>query len=525
MTCLPSRSPRARIASSVSSSVSRPRISSMSGMTGTGLKKCIPTNRSRRSRETASARRWIAIDEVFEAKIACLRRQRVEIAPEGRLDREILEDRLDDEVGVGDAPRDRPLARRAPSVASRSSWLRRPLATARSRLDAILSRPASARARSGSYSVTGRPIAAWTWAMPCPISPAPATKTRSIELAMATMVRGRSLPRGRQPRVVSSSNRSAAAYGSRRARRRPRGGPRSRGVLGVVEPRAQAVRDDRPDLRLGTRQSRARRLPHPPDGSVAVQRGKQFRHAVAGRGRRDQDLRSLRPRPRVIVAARRGRDQHRPELGGGPLRAGLVALVDHDQVGDLEQAGLDRLDLVAHLGRLEDDRRVRRGRDLDLALPGPDGLDQDQVETGGVEHRRCRRRGRRQTAGMTTRRHRPDEDVPVAGVGLHPHAIAQQGAARDRARRVDRDDRHRPTGRADLRDQRGDQRRLARPGRPGDPDEVRLARPSGRAAAARPRRPACGSRQRSGAAPGRGGRRPPPRRTARQPAPRRRQPR
>ena len=42
----------------------------MSGMTGTGLKKCIPTNRSRRSRATASASRWIAIDEVFEAKIA-----------------------------------------------------------------------------------------------------------------------------------------------------------------------------------------------------------------------------------------------------------------------------------------------------------------------------------------------------------------------------------------------------------------------------------------------------------------------
>ena len=42
----------------------------MSGMTGTGLKKCIPANRSRRSRATASARRWIAIDEVFDAKIA-----------------------------------------------------------------------------------------------------------------------------------------------------------------------------------------------------------------------------------------------------------------------------------------------------------------------------------------------------------------------------------------------------------------------------------------------------------------------
>ena len=75
----------------------------MSGMTGTGLKKCIPTNRSRRSRGTASASRWIAIDDVFEAKIASGRRDRVELAPQGRLDREVLEDGLDDEVGVGDA--------------------------------------------------------------------------------------------------------------------------------------------------------------------------------------------------------------------------------------------------------------------------------------------------------------------------------------------------------------------------------------------------------------------------------------
>ena len=52
---------------------------------------------------TASARRWIAIDEVFEAKIAGAGAMPVEIAPERRLDGEVLEDRLDDEVGVGDA--------------------------------------------------------------------------------------------------------------------------------------------------------------------------------------------------------------------------------------------------------------------------------------------------------------------------------------------------------------------------------------------------------------------------------------
>ena len=162
----------------------------------------------------------------------------------------------------------------------------------------------------------------------------------------------------------------------------------------------------------------------------------------------------------------------------GPLRAGLVALVDHDQVGDLEQARLDRLDLVAHLGRLEHDRRVRRGGDLDLALPGPDGLDEDEVEAGRIEHRSGGRRGRGQTAGVSARRHRADEHVAVAGIGLHPNPVTEKRTAGDRARRIDRDDRHRPAGLPDLRDQRRHERRLARARRPGDPDEMRA--PGGR---------------------------------------------
>ena len=51
-------------------------------MTGTGLKKCIPTNRARRSGATASASRSIAIELVFEAKIASAGARRVEVAPQ-----------------------------------------------------------------------------------------------------------------------------------------------------------------------------------------------------------------------------------------------------------------------------------------------------------------------------------------------------------------------------------------------------------------------------------------------------------
>ncbi len=45
-------------------------MSSISGITGTGLKKCIPTKRARRGSPTAAASVSIEIDDVFEAKIA-----------------------------------------------------------------------------------------------------------------------------------------------------------------------------------------------------------------------------------------------------------------------------------------------------------------------------------------------------------------------------------------------------------------------------------------------------------------------
>ena len=71
MTCLPSSPASSRTAPRSSSVVAVPRISSTSGITGTGLKKCMPTNRARRrSGRRAAARGSIEIDEVFEAKIA-----------------------------------------------------------------------------------------------------------------------------------------------------------------------------------------------------------------------------------------------------------------------------------------------------------------------------------------------------------------------------------------------------------------------------------------------------------------------
>ncbi len=66
MTCLPSSPATSRTRASVASVVAVPRMSSMSGITGTGLKKCIPTNLPRRDSPTPAASVSMAMEDVFE---------------------------------------------------------------------------------------------------------------------------------------------------------------------------------------------------------------------------------------------------------------------------------------------------------------------------------------------------------------------------------------------------------------------------------------------------------------------------
>ena len=67
MQTFPSRSPTARAAAMVSSAVLRPRTISKSFITGTGLKKCIPTNRS--GLVTTPDRAVMEMEEVLVARM------------------------------------------------------------------------------------------------------------------------------------------------------------------------------------------------------------------------------------------------------------------------------------------------------------------------------------------------------------------------------------------------------------------------------------------------------------------------
>ena len=103
--------------------------------------------------------------------------------------------------------------------------------------------------------------------------------------------------------------------------------------------------------------------------------------------------------------------EHLAHLARRLLGERQVALADGEHVGDLERAGLERLDVVAEPGRTDDDAGVGERGDPRFRLAGADGLDDDAVEAGGVEAV-DRRAGRaRQAAELAAGGERADEGV------------------------------------------------------------------------------------------------------------------
>jgi hypothetical protein len=144
--------------------------------------------------------------------------------------------------------------------------------------------------------------------------------------------------------------------------------------------------------------------------------------------------------PLVGLAGDQG--HHGADVAEGGVGSLAVGLVDDEDVGDLEDARLDRLDAVAHARRQQDQGGVGEAGDRHLGLTDADGLDEDDVEARAVQHPDHLRGGGGQAAEVPARGHRSDVDAGVGGVLLHPHPVAQDGAAREGARRVDRQHRH-----------------------------------------------------------------------------------
>ena len=149
-----------------------------------------------------------------------------------------------------------------------------------------------------------------------------------------------------------------------------------------------------------------------------------------------------------------------------------VALVDHEDVGDLHDAGLDGLHIVAHAGDENHNGDVGEAHDVDFILTDADGLDQDDVAAGGVEHGGDVGGGARQAAQRSARRHAANVNSGVGEMFLHADAVAQNRSAGVGTGWVDGDDSHGVVLLAIEPRQLVDQRALPRSRRAGQPDDA-----------------------------------------------------
>ena len=178
--------------------------------------------------------------------------------------------------------------------------------------------------------------------------------------------------------------RSDATRESRPGARRPRSTGRSRGrrprpAARAKSPRRRAAPCTRSTRRSpGSRRSSSRRRAARRASSAPVvaraRPGARRRRRPARRRRRPRRDRRRRSAGATVVGDRR-QVEHLLEVAAGLVDAGPVGLVDHEDVGDLQQPGLVGLHRVAPARVDHHDGGVGRAGDLDLDLAHADGLD------------------------------------------------------------------------------------------------------------------------------------------------------
>jgi hypothetical protein len=178
---------------------------------------------------------------------------------------------------------------------------------------------------------------------------------------------------------------------------------------------------------------------------------------------------------RDAPAALRRQRQDAADLADHRVGQRVVGLVDDDDVGDLHDPGLQRLDAVAGARDEDEDDRVGVVDDVDLGLADADGLEEDVVLAAGVHQQGGLERRLAQPAEGAAVGHRADEDARVEEVLGQADAVAEEGTVGERRGGVDREDADRALGGAAGPRQRGDQRGLAGAGRAGEAHEHRLA--------------------------------------------------
>lgn len=131
-----------------------------------------------------------------------------------------------------------------------------------------------------------------------------------------------------------------------------------------------------------------------------------------------------------------GEGEHGEHLGLDAIRAGEVGLVNNEDIGDLEQAGLLPLQFVAGFGLEEENEDIDESTDGGIALPRADGFDEDNLEAEGLDEPdegvEMGSQGPLPSGGGET----ADEDAVVIGSRGHAEAIAEEGTTGERTLRI-----------------------------------------------------------------------------------------
>src|SRR2546422_5330266 len=135
-----------------------------------------------------------------------------------------------------------------------------------------------------------------------------------------------------------------------------------------------------------------------------------------------RDARHERRLPRVTFTSTHR--QHHAQLRDRALRPLTVRLVDGVNIGDLDNARFQRLNVVSEAGHTDYDGGMRNAHDVNFVLPYPYGLYHHELTAGGAEHIDGVRRRSAQAAQRAARCHASDEHARVAGDFVHADAIA-----------------------------------------------------------------------------------------------------
>ena len=166
--------------------------------------------------------------------------------------------------------------------------------------------------------------------------------------------------------------------------------------------------------------------------------------------------------------------EHHIDLADDFIGSVEIALINDEQVADLEDTCLDGLNIIAHPRNQDDHRRVSCLDNIDFRLTDTDGLDDDDVLSKSIHRLDDVRRLMGKTTKTAARSHGADEYAFIKCQVIHADAVAQDGTACKRTRGIDGDDAY---GHALLAIGAGDlirHRRLAGTRRARDANDIRV---------------------------------------------------